>query len=175
MIKFQIPGTEWVRVTTTEGNIFYSHKAKKESVWTVPDEIRDVVEALERRGVEKNESKQAVNTDTIGQATQSNAKRKAVDSLLLDEITMRKRVKSQATDQESDIESSEEEDWQHEAAIQLAIEAEEEEKKLEAEKHEELLRTQASIKVPEKVDLSVEEAKALFKVRKVGFRTQRCE
>jgi len=25
---------------TTDGNVFYTHKAKKESVWTVPEEIR---------------------------------------------------------------------------------------------------------------------------------------
>ena len=38
--KTPIEGTSWVRVRTSEGNTFYMNKATKESVWTVPDEIK---------------------------------------------------------------------------------------------------------------------------------------
>lgn len=38
--KVPIEGTSWVRVKTSEGNTFYMNKASKESVWTVPDEIK---------------------------------------------------------------------------------------------------------------------------------------
>ena len=54
-VKTPIPGTEWLRVTTTEGNIFYTHTVKKHSVWTVPEEIKDAVEALEKDEQEKAE------------------------------------------------------------------------------------------------------------------------
>ncbi|GAA6063682.1 hypothetical protein JCM10212_003349 [Sporobolomyces blumeae] len=47
--KVAIEGTPWIRVTTNKGNVFYNHKETKESVWTVPDEIKGQVEALEER------------------------------------------------------------------------------------------------------------------------------
>src|ERR1700737_1622294 len=55
LVKTPIPGTEWVRVVTTEGNVFYTHKAKKESVWTVPDEIKEAVNKLEKDEAERKE------------------------------------------------------------------------------------------------------------------------
>ena len=48
LVKTPIPGTEWIRVKTTQGNTFYSHKTEKRSVWTTPDEIKEAVEALEK-------------------------------------------------------------------------------------------------------------------------------
>ena len=52
-MKTPIPGTEWLRVLTTEGNTFYTHTTEKRSVWTVPEEIRDAVAQLEREEAEK--------------------------------------------------------------------------------------------------------------------------
>lgn len=47
--KVPIPGTDgWLRVTTTHGNVFYAKKKTKRSSWTIPDEIREQVVALER-------------------------------------------------------------------------------------------------------------------------------
>ncbi|TDL19334.1 hypothetical protein BD410DRAFT_805915 [Rickenella mellea] len=48
MGKTPIPGTDCPRVRTNEGNIFYTNKAKNESVWTVPEEIKEAVENLEK-------------------------------------------------------------------------------------------------------------------------------
>lgn len=46
--KVPIPGTDgWLRVTTTHGNVFYAQKKTKRSEWTVPEEIREQVEAME--------------------------------------------------------------------------------------------------------------------------------
>lgn len=45
--KVPVPGTEWTRITTNEGNTFYFHKESKRSEWTVPSEIADAVAALE--------------------------------------------------------------------------------------------------------------------------------
>ena len=41
LTKTPIPGTDWIRVKTVQGKTFYTNRAKKASVWTVPDEIKD--------------------------------------------------------------------------------------------------------------------------------------
>ncbi|KAL7009948.1 hypothetical protein EMMF5_000857 [Cystobasidiomycetes sp. EMM_F5] len=45
--KLPIPGTPWLRITTNQGNVFYTNTETKTSVWTVPDEIKDAVDALQ--------------------------------------------------------------------------------------------------------------------------------
>lgn len=45
--KIPIPNTTWTKVITTEGNVFYTEKTSKKSSWTVPDEIKEEVEAYE--------------------------------------------------------------------------------------------------------------------------------
>ncbi|KAG2056445.1 HSP90-domain-containing protein [Suillus hirtellus] len=201
-VKTPIPGTEWLRVTTTEGNIFYSHKAKKQSVWTVPEEIKDALEAFEH--AEKHEDVQKQQQEAKGKDVQklgfeeeqelkriktemqSLVKRKAEELQPLDEVVISKkaRVEEEAEGEEEeeeeeegeddDDDESEEEEWQREAAAQLAAEAEEEKKRLEEEvrlaqeaedtetkKMQENERSQ--LNMPDRVDLSIEEAKALFK------------
>ncbi|KAG8916342.1 hypothetical protein FRC01_003219 [Tulasnella sp. 417] len=51
--KTAIPGTSWSRVKTSEGNIFYFNKGKKESVWEVPEEIAEAVAELEQEEEER--------------------------------------------------------------------------------------------------------------------------
>lgn len=60
--KVPIPGTDgWLRVTTTHGNVFYAQKKTKRSEWTIPDEIRPQVVALERSlGIEPGEEEEEV-------------------------------------------------------------------------------------------------------------------
>jgi transcription elongation regulator 1 len=38
--KEPIEGTNWIKVTTTEDNVFYSHKETKESRWDMPEEVK---------------------------------------------------------------------------------------------------------------------------------------
>jgi hypothetical protein len=70
-----------------------------------------------------------------------------------------------------DDQESDEEDWQREAAAQLAKEAEEEEKRQQEENErakEEAQKPKQNLpqlSIPDRVDLSIEEGKALFKVR----------
>jgi hypothetical protein len=181
LVKTRIPGTDWLRIKTTEANIFYSHKIKKESVWTVPEEIQDAVKKLEREELEKlSQPKRDAVTETEEEArriereevervngeVQAMVKRKVEEVAPIDEVVVTKRARVEEDEQEDDSES-EEEDWQREAAAQLAAEAEEERKRLEEarkEAEEEAKRLQAAqISMPERVDLSIEEAKALFK------------
>jgi transcription elongation regulator 1 len=165
LIKTPIPGTEWLRVVTSEGNTFYSHKLKKESVWAIPEEVRSAIERLQTE-----ERRQQPTQDSIS----VNSKRKAEISLVGDETLVNKRAKindedDDDNDGDNDEETSGDEDWQRQAEEQLATEAEEERKRVEAEmekeKEEEArVRAAAEIIMPQKVDLSIEEGKALFKV-----------
>ncbi|WVF71582.1 hypothetical protein IAT40_006390 [Kwoniella sp. CBS 6097] len=56
--KVPIPGTTWTRVTTNEGNVFYFEKESKKSEWTVPEEIKDEVAALEEEERAAREAKE---------------------------------------------------------------------------------------------------------------------
>ena len=89
-------------------------------------------------------------------------------------------LNSEVEGEEDDEDQEELEDWQREAAEQLAKEAEEHERK-QKEAEEEERRQQEELKrrekekgtqalnMPNKVDLSIDEAKALFKVRVFSF------
>jgi len=194
-IKTPIPGTDWLRVTTNQGNVFYTNKAKKESVWTIPDEIKDAVELLNKQDEDDKiragkqaqeetrsdvEAEQEREIERVRMELQEVVKRKAEDISQSDEIVISKkpRVEDQVggkvdeSDDTDDSEESEEEDWQREAAAQLAKEAEEEERKqreedekAEAEEARRAKESAPQITMPDRVDLSIEEGKALFKVR----------
>lgn len=197
--KTPIPGTDWLRVITTEGNTFYTHPVEKRSVWTAPEEIKDALRILEEREARENAHVSSQNEGQGGEdleqerkrevrrikaEVQEAAKRKAEEIVPVDEvvITKKARVEEEASEEQEDDDSDSdesEEDWQREAAAQLAAEAEEEEKKRkeemerkakeEAEAEAENSSKQAAglpqLNMPERVDLSIEESKALFKVR----------
>ncbi|KAG6378564.1 hypothetical protein JVT61DRAFT_12829 [Boletus reticuloceps] len=211
LVKKPIPGTEWLRVTTTEGNTFYTHKGRKESVWIVPEEIKEALLELERMEVreeqtrlEQEEREQETmrigremeeEVDRIKAEVHGLVKRRKRDELEpLDEVVITKRVRveddggeaevgenengeeeeDEDEDEDEGIEESEsEEDWQKEAAAQLAAEEEEEQKRREEEavrvneaEEAEAKRAQEKqpLSMPDRVDLSLDEAKALFKV-----------
>jgi hypothetical protein len=189
-IKTPIPGTDWLRVKTNQGNVFYTNKAKKESVWTIPDEIKDAVQLLNKQeeddeihaGKQAQEetrrdvdAEQEREIERVRMELQEVVKRKAEDISHSDEIVISKkpRVEDQVdeADDTDDSEGSEEEDWQREAAAQLAKEAEEEEQrqreedeKAKAEEARKAKESAPQITIPDRVDLSIEEGKALFKV-----------
>ena len=195
LVKTPIPGTDWVRVKTTQGNTFYSHKVEKRSLWTVPDEIKEALEALgkeeqdvtERLIGEQEEEAARIEIERVkAQIAKETAKRKAQDPVPVDEVVISKkaRVDDEPEDEEmddededSDDDDEEEEEWQKEAAAQLAAEAEEHERQQKEEeeaeqkriKDEETLKEEyktQQLNMPAKVDLAPEEAKALFKVRR---------
>ena len=184
LFKAQIPSTDWLRVKTTDGNVFYSHKGRKESVWTVPDEIKDGLEQLEQHERKEEQSKtKNGQMDKSEQGTPGTAKRKAEEPILVDEVFITKKSRtdndlSDENDEEDMSEEDEDEQWQLEAAVQLAKEADElrrkREQQIEVEqdpgsKENQVTESNQQAQseqhiVPAKVDLSIEEAKALFKV-----------
>ncbi|CCL99417.1 uncharacterized protein FIBRA_01435 [Fibroporia radiculosa] len=199
LVKTPVPGTDWMRVVTTEGNTFYTHKVKKESVWTVPEEIRDAVATLEREEGEKRarserDEKEAREETSRGgdeerlreveriksEVQEMIGKRKAEEVEPMEEVLITKKAKVEEDEDEEDDEdeddedSDEEEDWQREAAAQLAAEAVEEKTRQEEEKRRqeeeekvlkeaEKAKGKPQLNMPDRVDLSIDEAKALFK------------
>lgn len=139
--------------------------------------------------IARNDEAKQKEIDRIKNELKGNIKRKA-DETPLHELVIAKKPRvvndgkdendnDSEEDEAEDEEEDEEEEWQREAAAQLAAEAEEERqrqeeqrKREEAEKQQqreleaEAQHAQAtrSINMPTKVDLSIEEAKALFKV-----------
>jgi len=110
--------------------------------------------------------------ERIKSEVQDAVKRKA--EVPVDEMVISKKARIEEVDeddQDSD-DDSEEEDWQREAAAQLAAEAEEEKERVEEgvksaeEEAEEVRKVKETpqLNMPARVDLSIEEAKALFKV-----------
>ncbi|SJL01980.1 uncharacterized protein ARMOST_05304 [Armillaria ostoyae] len=187
-VKTPIPGTEWMRVKTTGGNTFYFHKSKKTSLWTVPEEIKDALEKFEQEeakaieegklkaireeeeAAKRAEEERDREVERIKAEVQNMVKRKAQGDVPVDEVVVSKKPKLEEKAEE-DSDESEEEDWQREAAEQLAAEAKVERKRQEEEalKEKELAEQEAKalqekqIKIPDRVDLSIEEGKALFK------------
>ncbi|KAI0774144.1 hypothetical protein C8Q74DRAFT_813049 [Fomes fomentarius] len=184
-VKTPIPGTPWLRVITTEGNTFYTHTGEKRSVWTVPEEIKEAVEQLEREEAlkkleeaKKAQEARAKEVERIQSEVQEIVgKRKAEGPVPVDEVVVTKKAKVDEDEDEDDDdedEESEEEEWQREAAAQLAAEAEEEEMRRDEEKKQqeeearklkeaEKQKGSTQLNMPERVDLSIDEAKALFK------------
>ena len=201
LVKKPIPGTEWLRVTTTQGNTFYTHKGRKESVWAAPEEIKEALVELERAEADEaaqasfgqqeeeamrieREREEELEVDRIKGEVRGLVKRRKRGELEpLDEVVITKKARVEdggeeaegeenEEDEEDEEESESEEEWQKEAAAQLAAEEEEEQKRQEEEakraKEEEEAEAKRAqekqLSMPDRVDLSLDEAKALFKV-----------
>ncbi|KAG8927788.1 hypothetical protein FRC02_007773 [Tulasnella sp. 418] len=173
-VKTPIPGTDWTRVKTTEGNIFYTNREKKESVWTVPEEIAEAVEELERKEIEEEterkikELEENATRQLIPPPPTEAPKRKA--NLAPDTRKGKKtKVDSNierppAPKKEAKEELDEEEAWQREVAEEMAAEVEKpdtQKQYTDGTNTEKALPSQYNM--PNKVDLTTEEKKALFK------------
>lgn len=150
IFKNHIPGTNWLQITTTEGNIFYFHKITKQSVWSIPSELKTALEDIEAQ--EK------------ALATQS-SKRKADEP---DEVET-KKVRTDET-QEAESSDNDEEDWQCDAAEQLSVDAKKHKRNEEGTKGQLDRDAQGAFGtkefvMPQEINISIEEGKALFKAR----------
>jgi transcription elongation regulator 1 len=171
--KTPIPGTEWLKVTTNIGNIFWTHTGRKESVWTVPDEIKDIVEQVEREEQEKVQKHQEAETVTVAESR--NAKRKVEEK----EHESRGKVKKPKTEEsptrrapapvtvEDEPAEDEDEAWQRQMAMEMAMEEETQVAPASETAPPRMTKAEAAkqvFDVPAKIDISLEEGKALFKV-----------
>lgn len=193
LIKTPIPGTEWLRVKTTEGNTFYTHKGRKESHWVVPEEIRDAVEALEHAELHGEEQtqlqqqhlnvseaelirqEQHTEVERVKAELAGTAKRKPEEPTPLEEVIITKRPRTEELKESDDEEAEDEhgageEEQRREAAAHLVVEAGENEMKEaspasvgDEEAGVKKVKEKPQLNIPDRVDLSLEEAKALFK------------
>ena len=176
--KTVIGETPWTRVVTNKGNTFYTNRETKESVWSVPGEIRELVDALE---LEENGGAKKRKAEDSEEAVEEIVEDVPIDSIEVDapvtkeeekieEVvpppSKKKKVKKAVV---RDIEELEgDEDWQRQIAAQMAEEV------AAAERAEEALRTGEEVAAapivepiapqPERMDISPEEGAALFKV-----------
>ncbi|KZV91760.1 hypothetical protein EXIGLDRAFT_719060 [Exidia glandulosa HHB12029] len=135
--KRPVPGTEWLRVETVQGNVFWTHTGRKASVWSVPEEIKELVDRLDAEGWEER-----------------------------GEI---ERVKAEAQELKRKLSEEQEQDEQkHKQNKKARVDDDSDEEKKPLPRPKKLKPEEAAAqalgvdKTTDKVNLSVEEAKALF-------------
>jgi transcription elongation regulator 1 len=181
--KVEIPGTSWTRVTTSEGNVFYFEKESKRSEWTIPEEIKEAVEAMDAAKREEKEREEREKKEKEEQERIERIKERERIRLQIQEEKEKKR-KAREEGGEGDGEEREakkvkedeyepegEEDqeaWAKAVAAEFADQdaatkaKEEEDKAKAAEAEQEAVKKVFS--APGKVNMSVAEGRALFKV-----------
>ncbi|WVQ72531.1 hypothetical protein IAR50_002088 [Cryptococcus sp. DSM 104548] len=190
--KLPIPGTTWLRVTTNEGNVFYFEKEAKRSEWTVPEEIKDAVAALEaqeeaKRADEKMQEDEKLDKERVEklkeleriraeveeekrrkrEEREGEKKRKAEEGG--DEAGREKKTKIEDDDEKADGPEDEmdEEAWMKAVAAEFAEKDATDKKNQDDEeeraKNAEEEAAKKVFAVPEKVNVSIEEGRALFK------------
>lgn len=147
--KTPIEGTAWMRITTNFGNVFYTNKDRKESVWEVPREIEDQVRQLleEENSDPRDKKRKRVPPTDPG------------DSGWID-VEPAKKAKEEDDDADyaAAAKAAMEEERQHSKNIMLAEQAE------QREAEEERRRAYEEKKAAEaEANYDHEEAKALFK------------
>lgn len=185
--KVPIPATTWVRVTTNEGNIFYFEKESKRSEWTVPDEIKDAVEAFDRAEREEVEREERERKEKEEAERIERMKERERIRAEVEEERLRKRKEREEANGDGDgeerggkiakkdddgsfapNEEDDEEEWQKAVAAEFAeqdaaTKAKEDEEKDKTAKAEEEA-AQKVFAAHTKVTVSVAEGRALFKV-----------
>lgn len=186
--KIPIEGTDWIKVITNKDNVFFTNSATKASVWTVPDEIRDKVEELDRNTKKRKADEAAEREQEAMPAAEpatSSPKNKhdevppsnkaedppaaAKDGEIIVEPKKRKAKKPKVVHEIEELEQDE--DWQRQVAEEMAKEAERAAAEpLEAEQRQEekgSREADARIAGTPAIDVSAEEGAALFKVSSV--------
>lgn len=192
--KVPIPGTTWTRVTTNEGNVFYFEKESKKSEWSVPDEIKDEVAQLDaeekaRKEEEEKEEEERKEVERLKKLKEAERIRLEVEeerNIKKAAVEGKRKIKEVGGEDEKEretkiakVEEGDEEigpvDDEDEAAWMKAVAAEfsaaDSELKDEQARNEETERLNVAeaakkvFAVPTQVNVTIEEQRALFKVR----------
>ncbi|GAA5965583.1 hypothetical protein JCM3765_004742 [Sporobolomyces pararoseus] len=100
--KTRISGTPWIKVVTNKGNVFYNHSETKESVWIVPEEIKDLVQELEiKEKEEKDEERRKLREQEEEQEERLKQKKRKVED---EEIDNTEESKEQDEEEEEEEE-----------------------------------------------------------------------
>ncbi|KAI6047199.1 Hsp90 protein-domain-containing protein [Pisolithus marmoratus] len=172
--KTPIPGTEWLRVKTTEGNIFYSHREERKAIGWYQRKFGtpNNMQIVQRRSLSDKSSTPKLNASRRN--WQGITKRKPEEPIPLEEVIITKRPRTEegkeSDDEDVEDEHDAEEEGRNREAAAMVAEAKEKEmrkaspaaverEEVETKKAKEKLQ----LNIPDRVDLSLEEAKALFK------------
>lgn len=79
LYKIAIPNTPWIRVKSTVGRVFFTHADRKESVWTVPDEIAGAVASMDWDALEEQAARDKEISRLQREVAREGMKRKAAD------------------------------------------------------------------------------------------------
>lgn len=153
---------------TTEGNTFYTNTVQKQSVWTVPEDIKDALDALERQeranAIERKQSSDPAEREIerVKAEVEADVKRKAEEELdkpskkakLEDREEQRSALDTEEEELNEDSHTEPEGTQQTVAPLSPAAES----------KEQDSSPSKASFTIPDRVDLSLDEAKALFMV-----------
>lgn len=181
VLKTPIPGTSWLRVKTNAGNVFFTHKEKKESVWEVPEEIAHAVEELEReeaeaqqlKEVEERIAKLKSDLKEDRSTASAGAKRKAAEP----EVPKGKKAKVESMDDNEGVRAAEDKAATPTEEQQKPTRSQSPSRDIEMKDSSEGTASAAGngtkdlpkdYSMPAQVNLSPEEARALFKVRTAG-------
>ncbi|SCZ93800.1 BZ3500_MvSof-1268-A1-R1_Chr6-3g08893 [Microbotryum saponariae] len=197
--KLEIEGTDWIEVTTNQGNVFWSNKATKQSVWTVPKEVKELMarkereekaegeagrkrKAAEEGGAEETEEeaekKEESTTQKEDAPTTTNEVPSAPTNASDSAAPPKKKKKSKVVVVHDIEEMEQDEDWQRQIAEEMAREVEEQQKQQEQEEQQQqppdhvgrsVGRPQAAAAPLGGLDVSAEEGMALFKVGSFGL------
>jgi transcription elongation regulator 1 len=168
--KEPIEGTNWIKVTTTEDNVFYSHKETKEARWEVPEEVkaklaeREAEIKAKAKGKEEEEGEEEVpeheeeeesaETQRIREELDRERGVKRAPPAGGEGKRKRPRVVSEIEELEKD------EEWQKSVAEEMAKEAE----RREEQEGSPAAADKSKSPAPAPGDYSSDESKALFKV-----------
>ncbi|WVN88207.1 uncharacterized protein L203_103408 [Cryptococcus depauperatus CBS 7841] len=185
--KVPIPGTTWTRVTTTDGNVFYFEKESKKSEWTVPEEIKDAVadledkekkekeetgrqqhEKIENERIEKLKELEKIKAEVEEERKKEiERKRKKRDQTNSEDGVQEKKTKLEEDDVAGPEGEEDEESWMKAVAAEFAEKdaqaQKDQEDQDEKTKQKEAEAAKKVFAVPEKVNVSMEEGRALFK------------
>ncbi|SCV67476.1 BQ2448_5087 [Microbotryum intermedium] len=183
--KLEIHGTEWIEVTTNKGNVFWSHRGTKQSVWTMPQEVREekekghelsrkrkvlevegnegggADEMLEEEVPRKKDEPAKGEEDKIASTTADEAGSAPTDASSA--APPKKKKKSKVVVVHDIEEMEQDEDWQRQIAEDMAREVEEQQQQQTDHVGRSVGRPQAAAAPLGGLDVSAEEGMALFK------------
>lgn len=134
--KTPIEGTDWTRVLTNKGNTFWTNRVTKESVWTLPDELKELAakdgSGKKRKagddGPAADDAPEPLEVEVEGDdpelLTVSDAAPAPAPEVKVEPVEEPKKKRKRQNKVVREIEEMEQdEDWQRQIASQMAAEA----------------------------------------------------
>lgn len=170
--KTPITGTDWIKVETNKGNVFWTNAVTKESVWSLPGEIKDLVKEDGGKKRERDEQGEEVKEEEGEEGV--SAVKEEPEVVVAVEVEPPKKKKQKQVVMRELADLNEDEEWQRSVAAQMAAEVEAEavpdeekptvpEPRVEPAAEAPVVQSYANSR-PRPLDVSPEEGVALFKV-----------